>query len=109
MSTVAAGSSVAGDEYTLTCTVTELIDGLTNMPTLEWLDSVNNPVSGGGITVGDMNSNDTSATLTLTFNPLRTSHGGEYTCRATLVSPPVVGGIVDSAMATVTVQSESAH
>ena len=101
-----SGSSVAGDEYTLTCTVTELLSGLTNMPTLQWLNSDNSPVTGNDISVGEVNSMDTSATLTLTFTPLHTSHGGEYTCTAMLKSPPVEEGIVNSDMATVTVQSK---
>ena len=35
----AQGNLLAGDMYSLTCTATELIDGLTNSPTLQWLNS----------------------------------------------------------------------
>ena len=107
VSTHKSGSLVAGEMYTLTCAVVELIDGLTGMPTLQWINSEDSPlVTGDGITVSELNSTDTSATLTLVFNPLRTSHGGKYICRAMLESPPVEGGIVDSITETVIVQSE---
>ena len=93
---------MAGDEYSITCTVMEDIEGLTNSPTLQWVDPEGNIVSGELITVDE--TTDTSATQTLTFDPLRTSDGGNYTCRAMLVSPP--GDIEDSTIQTVTVQSE---
>ena len=69
--------------YTLTCTVT-VVENLVAQPTVEWLDSNNNTVSGSDITVGSvMSSGNGMFTLTLEFNPLHTSHGGQYTCRAT--------------------------
>ena len=96
------GSSVAGDEYSITCTVMEDIEGLTNSPTLRWVDPDGNTVSGELITVNE--TTDMSATQTLTFDPLRTSDGGNYTCQVMLVSPP--GNIENSTIQTVTVQSE---
>ena len=102
VSTEVEGSSVAGDEYNIICTVMEDIEGLTNSPTLQWVDPDNNTVSGELITVDE--TTDTSATQTLTFDPLRTSDGGDYTCQAMLVSP--LGDIVDSTIQTITVQSE---
>ena len=96
------GSSVAGDEYSITCTVMEDIEGLTNSPTLQWVDPDGNTVSGELITVDE--TTDMSATQTLTFDPLHTSDGGDYTCQAMLVSPP--GDIENSTIQTVTVQSE---
>ena len=93
------GSSVAGDEYSITCTVMEDIEGLTNSPTLRWVGPDGNTVSGEVVTM-----NETTATQTLRFGPLRTSDGGNYTCQVMLVSPP--GDIEDSAIQTVTVQSE---
>ena len=102
VSTDVQGSSVAGDEYSITCTVMEDIEGLTNSPTLQWVDPDGNIVSGEVITVNE--TTDMSATQTLTFGPLRTSDRGDYTCQAMLVSPP--GDIEDSAIQRVTVQSE---
>ena len=93
---------MAGDEYSITCTVMEDIEGLTNSPTLQWVDPDNNTVSGELITVDE--TIDTSAIQTLTFDPLRTSDGGDYTCHAMLVSP--LGDIEDSTIQRVTVQSE---
>ena len=78
------GDSVAGSMYTLTCTVT-VVENLVAEPTVEWLDSKQYTVtSGSDITVGSvMSSGSSMSTLTLEFNPLHTSHGGQYTCRAT--------------------------
>ena len=80
----------------------EEIDGLTNSPTLQWVYPEGNTVSGELITVDE--TSDTSATQTLTFDPLHTSDGGDYTCQAMLVSP--LGDIEDSTIQTITVQSE---
>ena len=67
--------------YTLTCTVT-VVEYLVAQPTVEWLDSDNTAImSRSGITVDSVMPS--GSTLTLEFNPLRTAHGGKYTCRAT--------------------------
>ena len=99
----AQGNLLAGDMYSLMCTATELIDGLTNSPTLQWLNG--QPFTNGML--GDLNSTITSVTQTLTFSPLLTSDGGEYTCEAMVQSPAEEGGIVNSTNETVTVQSQS--
>ena len=101
----AQGNLLAGDVYSLTCTATDLIDGLTNSPTLQWLNGTSQPVTNGML--GDLNSTNTSVTQTLTFSSLLTSDGGEYTCEAMLQSPAEEGGIVNSTTETVTVQSQS--
>ena len=47
-----SGSVVAGSEFTLTCVITEVIPGLTNMPSAMWLGINSEPVtSGNGITL----------------------------------------------------------
>ena len=78
------GNSVAGSMYTLTCTVT-VVENLVAQPTVEWLYSNNTVVmNGSDITVGSvMSSGSSMFALTLEFNPLHTSHGGQYICRAT--------------------------
>ena len=54
--------------------------------------------------MGTQETSDTVTTLTLIFNPLLTSHGGEYICLS------VVEGTVErTAMENVTVQSESVN
>ena len=79
---------MAGSEFTLTCTVSEIISGFTNMPSAVWLLADNNaPVtSDDDITITTTRSNNTARAI-LNFNPLRTSHGVPYRCRGTLMSP----------------------
>ena len=82
-----SGSVVAGSEFTLTCVITEVISGLTNMPSAMWLGINSEPVtSGNGITL-TTSSNDTSATAILNFNPLKDSHGTVYVCIGNLATP----------------------
>ncbi len=79
---------MAGSEFTLTCIVSEIIVGFTNMPSAVWLlagTNVSVP-SGGDITITSTRSNNT-ATAILNFNPLRTSHSVSYICRGLLMSP----------------------
>ena len=46
-------------------------------------------------------------TLTLSFNPLRTSHGGQYTCRAVLDIPTAgVSQLTSSSFFNLTVHSK---
>ena len=82
-----SGSVVAGSEFNLTCVITEVIPGLTNMPSATWLGINNEPVtSGNGITL-TTSRNDTSATAILNFNPLKASHGIVYRCNGSLTTP----------------------
>ena len=70
---VSGGAQIAGENYTLTCTVT---GGGTMTPTYRWLRN-DSPLSG-----------ETSATLS--FSPLRQSNSpGSYSCEATLSSTAV--------------------
>ena len=73
---------MAGSEFNLTCTVSEVISGLTNMPTAAWLDS-NNMVIKQDMTV--LRSDNVSSAF-LRFNPLRTSLQQRYTCSGSIVS-----------------------
>ena len=75
------GSRTAGEEYQLICTV-EVVEGLVVQPTVAWLDPPNQPASQPNIAVGTAQWHGVNTTLTLTFNPLRTSHMGQYTCQA---------------------------
>ena len=82
--TAPGGTPSAGESYTLTCTV-EVVERLVVTPDVEWLDPDNNVITtGGDITVGSPQPSGTTTTLILTFNPLLTSYGGEYTCRANI-------------------------
>ena len=76
-----SGNSIAGEIYSLVCSVT--VTGSTEQPTITWLDPMNNQITSGVVTTGSIS--------TLTFNPLAVSHTGKYTCRATLGSAEMSG------------------
>ena len=82
MVTASSGSSIAGSVYSLVCAV-KVVDGLVVVPDVVWMKDGRVLVNGTNTsltwTVSGANS-----ILNLTFNPLRTSHGGQYTCNATI-------------------------
>ena len=75
---VVAITGIAGESLHLICTVSvEEYHGA--QPTLQW--------SGGSVGSEDVTESDTATSgvmseRNVTFNPLRTSHGAEYTCQA---------------------------
>jgi len=71
----------AGQSYTLTCTVTPQ-GGLAGTPTVQW----RGPSGSDHITTGGDFTVSSTPPYTLTINPLRQSHAGEYTCKATIGS-----------------------
>ena len=77
-----ATTAVAGEQHVLTCNVT-VVDHLTSSAVLsvQWLgDSVDSSEvqqTSPGAGVGSI----------LTFNPLRTTHGGNHICQATVYIP----------------------
>ena len=87
-----SGSPVAGQMYTLTCTG-RIVGNTSLIPVVTWSNSNGVVTSRNGITVSNG---------ILTFNPLHTSHGGQYICQSTLSSPfstrntPVINIIVQS-------------
>ncbi len=96
---------MAVSEFTLTCTVSEIIFGFTNMPSAVWLlagTNVSVP-SGGGITITSTRSNNT-ATAILNFNPLRTSHSASFICRGLLMSPAQENPIITTKRTDLNVQ-----
>ena len=89
---------------TLTCTVRETISGLTNMPSAHWMGPSGPVTSGEDIVVTQIVHDDTTATVTVTFSSLHTSHAGEYTCQGTVVTPAGVEDVtITSTPNTVTV------
>ena len=80
-----SGTARAGMIYTLTCTVSK-ISGFVNSPTATWITGGVAVSNGNDITVSS-NTSDTSSSSTLTFDPLRTTHGKIYRCNGSLISP----------------------
>ena len=81
--THSSGASTAGKTHTLTCTAI-VVENLVVEPTLEWLASDRRVVGGNHVSIGSSITTGTNTTLTLTFNPLHTSHGERYICRASI-------------------------
>ena len=82
---MSSGVPISGETYNLTCTVE------TNVPpTVQWLYSSNSSevTSSGNITVETEKITNSTTILTLSFNPLSTSHGGQYTCQSKIDTPP---------------------
>ena len=78
------GTSTAGSTFTLTCTVQKTRSGFRNSPMPQWT------VKGQRTAVtesDDIIIKTGSSTSNLTFSPLRTSHGGVYTCQGNLTTP----------------------
>ena len=72
------GNPTLGQQYTLTCNVSTAL----GTPTVQWVG----PGSSASIvTSGDFTVSSTPP-YTLTINPLRQSHAGQYTCHATVGS-----------------------
>ena len=87
---VLAGS----EDLTLTCTVNEVIDGLTNIPSAQWMTTTGLVTSGDDdITITETVIDDSMTIVTLSFTSLHTSHAGEYMCRGTLDSPATLDNI----------------
>lgn len=89
----ASGSITAGDVYTLECSANGAL------ATFQWFDK-----SGNQVTNGDGTRMVTTSPLSswLQFSPLHLSHGGNYTCYAT------VEGVVDSKSFIVSVSGKHA-
>ena len=88
-----SGSAVVGEPYTLTCTIS-VLPGLVNTPNATWTYHNGNVIQ------------STPTTSVITFNPLRTSHAGQYICRDSVMSPASPGNpLMAIAPLTVSVQS----
>eukprot|EP00731_Ephydatia_muelleri_P018726 Em0011g766a len=103
ITTSSYGSTIAGSVYSLVCTV-KVIDGLVVVPDVMWMKDGRVIVNGTNTTLTRTvlggNSN-----LNLTFNPLLTSHGGQYTCVATISVPQLSLSVTNSSAVTVSVQT----
>ena len=100
-----SGTVRAGMVYKLACTVSKTVDGLVNSPTATWTTGGVAISSGNDITVS-RTTDDMSATSTLTFDPMRTSHEARYICEGTLTSPALVTPLMPTAVEDLRVQSK---
>ena len=78
---------IAGDDLNWTCSVT-VVEHLTVRPTVQW--SGGSVGSGNGVMVGDTTHSGVMSMRTLTFSPLRTSHGGRYFCEGIINVPMIM-------------------
>ena len=69
--------------YTLTCSAT-VVENLAVEPDVQWLYTNGTTVGGTNITVGAVMTTGNAFTQNLIFSPLRTSHGEQYICRASV-------------------------
>ena len=97
---------MAGSEFTLICSIIEVISGLTNVPTAMWMADGEPVTSGGDITIAMSALAPTAAAATLTIDPLRASHGKIYCCVGDLVSPAQEYSIQVTSDELLTVQSK---
>lgn len=95
----------AGMIYNLTCTISKTVDGLINSPTATWTSGGVAVTNENGITVSTVITDITAISI-LTFNPLRTSHVGGYTCDGTLTSLALETELTSSSVETLFVKSE---
>ena len=101
------GEPTARNTYTLVCRVS-LVEGLVvdPNPSVVWLDSSGRTVSGVNITAGRTSIEGNVVTRNLTFNFLRTSHGGKYTCQVNIsVLSISIANLSNSTSTRITVKS----
>ena len=79
-----AGESTAGVNHTLTCTVT-LEQDLRSPLLIQWTAPNGSII--GNETLVDVTVSRSSNNLSLTFDPLHTRHGGQYSCMASMNVP----------------------
>ncbi len=78
-----------GYEYTYLCSIV-LRDGLEATPNLVWVGPDGDPiVAGNNVTVGEAKTVVKKTSLLLSFLPLSSTHGGNYSCEASILVPYV--------------------
>ena len=80
-----SGPSTAGETHSLTCDVA-LAQDLRESPVIEWVGP-EGPIEDGAVDGVTLSSSSPATTMTLTFDPLGTSHGGVYWCSASVIDP----------------------
>ena len=75
-----SGSNTAGEQYTLTCSASTSVGGTTDTPSFQWLGPDDMMVT----TTDSLMITATPSASILQFDPLQSSHEGNYTCQATV-------------------------
>ena len=103
------GTLYAGTGLTLTCTVVlnSSVDDSVNVMNVQWSGgSVGHSAS---VTESETTHSGVTSVRTLTFHPLNTSHGAEYTCQAEITIPSISVTKTSSESRAVIVQSKHMH
>ena len=104
------GSSVAGSRLSLDCVVEVTTRGFTNMPTAVWRDQGGDAVVPGGGIVIQTTPGNTMTVATLTFDPVRATHGEIYMCIGELMTPAQPDTpLQDNVMEDLRIQSKCHH
>ena len=99
------GESTAGEELFLTCSLSVVM--LHNNSSIEWRKPDGETIrTGSGLIIGDAVTSGNTTNVTLHFSPLRTSHGGSYSCYASIVNTLSMQTETVELLQAVTVQSE---
>ena len=98
---------MAGQPYSLTCTV-QVVQYLAAISNVTWLSPDGNSLqNGSGITVGKAVRNGNITTLRFTVDELAQSHAGNFTCRACIsIGEAAIEGDCGYAMAEVTLSGK---
>ena len=104
------GMPIAGQQYSLNCSIIKVHRRFINSSTAQWIDSNDQPVTSTDGSIRETTTNTNHTTIhTITFSPLRTSHGGRYTCRGTAQSPFLMSTTTVFIAQNVTVASKGYH
>ena len=99
---------VLGQSYTMNCVGHKTISGLSNLPTPQWLTISGDSLGSGVQLQGPVTVGSSSSSLAAYFSILRTSHAGNYSCRASLSSPALTTPLVKTTSFGITVQRKLA-
>ena len=73
-----SGTNTVGEQYTLTCSAS--VGGTTDTPSFQWLGPDGTMI----ITTDSLMITDSPSSSILQFNPLQSSHEGNYACQVTV-------------------------
>ena len=99
-------TGIAGEGLQLTCSVS-VVEYLVAEPTVQW--SGGSVGRGDGVIESDTATSGVMSERNMTFSPLRTSHGAQYTCQAEVSILSISLVRTGSRSREVVVQSEWLH